>query len=123
MPLLDVTDVLTDPYFEDTFSVTRNIQSMTTGGDAIDTQTLIPIVRGVVNAVGNSIIDKFPEGEVSHGDIVIYTTFPLTDGKGNRDFDIVTWHGETYQVKSTSDWSAFGQGYIEAVCTLNRVSQ
>jgi galactose-6-phosphate isomerase len=124
MPLLDVTtDIFSDPYLIDTFLVTRSTQSVDSHGEASDLQTIIPMVYGVVAPADNSVIAKFPEGEVQHGDIVIYTTFALTDGRGKADFDVVTWHGNTYQVKSTNDWSAFGPGYIEAVCTLNVVSQ
>ncbi len=123
MPLLDVvTDVLSDPNFIDSFSVTRNIQTITPLGRAVDTPTVIAKVYGVVMPVDNSIIDKFPQGEIEHGDIIIYTRFRLTDGGGASDFDIVTWNGATYQVKSTNDWSRYGPGYMEAICTLNVVS-
>jgi galactose-6-phosphate isomerase len=123
MPLLDVvTDVLSDPNFIDSFSVMRNVQAITSGGMAVDTPTIIANVYGVVMPVDNSVIDKFPQGEIEHGDIVIYTRYRLTDGYGTSDFDIITWNGETYQVKSVNDWSRYGPGYIEAVCTLNEVN-
>jgi len=123
MPLLDVvTDVLFDPDFIDVFSVTRASQTMTTGGMAEDTSTVVSPVYGVVEAPNDSNLAKFPEGESLHGSIVIHTTFRLTAGQGSSDFDIVTWNGRTYQVVDVSDWSRYGQGYIEAVCTLNKVS-
>ena len=34
MPSLDVTDILTDPDFADTFTVTRSIQTVSSGGMA-----------------------------------------------------------------------------------------
>lgn len=123
MPLLDVvSDVLSDPNFIDSFLVTRNIQTVGVDGNAVDEPTVIPNVYGVVMPVDSAVIQKFPQGEIEHGDIVIYTTFRLSDGKGTHDFDIVTWNGETYQVKSTNDWSRYGPGYMEAVCTLNVVN-
>src|ERR1700720_836145 len=100
MPMLDVVpDIFGDLNCIDSFLVTRNIQTVTSGGRAVDTPTVIPLIYGVVMPVDNSVIDKFPEGEVRHGDIVIYTTFALTDGHGGSDYDVVTWNGDTYQVK------------------------
>ena len=122
MPSLDVTDILTDPDFADTFTVTRSIQTVSTGGMASNALSVLTGVSGVVTANDNVELLKMPDGEILSGSITIITKFRLTDGGGTQDADVITWHGRTYQVKTIGDWSGFGAGFIEAICTLNVVS-
>lgn len=122
MPDLDVTDILSDPDFSDTFTVTRFVQSISDGGIASNTPTVFSNILGVVTANDNIDLLKMPDGEILNGSITIHTTFRLTNGDGATDADIITWHGRTYQVRTIGDWSGFGPGFISAVCTLNVVS-
>lgn len=122
MPSLDVTDILTDPDFADTFIVTQSIQTVSSGGMASNALTVLTNVSGVVTANDNIDLMKMPDGELLAGSITVITKFRLTNGSGTRDADIVTWNGRTYQVKTVGDWSRFGAGFIEAVCVLNVVS-
>jgi galactose-6-phosphate isomerase len=122
MPSLDVTDILTDPDFADTFNVTRSIQTISPGGMASNSSILIANVSGVVTANDDIDLLKMPDGELLSGSITIITKFRLTNGSGAIDADVVTWHGRTYQVKTIGDWSGWGAGFIEAICTLNVVS-
>jgi galactose-6-phosphate isomerase len=122
LPSLDITDILADPDFADKFNVTRYTQTITSGGMATNTPAVIYNVSGVVTANDNIELLKMPDGELLSGSITIITKFRLTDGSGALDADVVTWHGRTYQVKTIGDWSGWGAGFIEAVCTLNVVS-
>ena len=122
MPLLDVSNILGDPDFVDTFTVTQYTQTISSGGMASNTANVIHSVGGVVYPNDNIDLIKMPDGEVLNGSITIVTRFRLTNGAGNRDADVVTWNGRTYQVKAVSDWSRYGAGFIEAVCQLNLVS-
>ena len=122
MPALDVTDILTDPDFVDRFTVTRFIQTISSGGVASNAATVVHNVSGVVTANDNINLLKMPDGEMLSGSITIHTKFRLTNGGGTNDADIVTWHGRTYQVKTIGDWSGFGAGFISAICILNVVS-
>lgn len=118
MALLDVTEVLIDPDFMDTGLVcTRNTQTVGPNGLAINTPTLFPFA-GVVTNDNGDVLNRIAEGERNVADIVVHTTFVLTDGRGNVSTDLVSWRGEQYTVKSVIDYSHFGRGFVSASCKL-----
>lgn len=118
MPLLDVTEILSDPDFADTITVTRSIQSgFDHGRPIVTTQTFLN-VTAVVTAGQGDILKYFPEMANIQGAILIHTTFLLTSASETTQADIVTWQGRDYQVTGLNDWSTFGAGFIMAVGTL-----
>lgn len=116
---LDVSDLLTDTDFVDTFTVTRNVQTVGDDGLAVSTSQVYS-ASGVVQPASSRII-RNAEGQIITGEIVVYTRFRLTEGGGDRDADVVTHNGEDYTVISTDDWSRWGKGYIRAVCKTLRL--
>ncbi|GAC1042261.1 hypothetical protein [Rhizobium sp. No.120] len=118
MPLLDVTDVLSDPDFADTITVTRTTQSGFDHGRPIVTTQTFSNVTAVVTAGQGDILKYFPEMTNIQGAILIHTTFLLTSASETTQADIVTWQGRGYQVTGLNDWSTFGTGFIMAVGTL-----
>lgn len=121
MPTIDVSEVLTDPDFLDSFTVTRTTESLTNGINTPTTQTFENVV-GVVTADSHLNLQWTPEGTLVAGAITIYTQFRLTNGGGDVQADCVTWHGNSYTVENTNDWTGYGQGFIVATCTLNQVN-
>ena len=119
MPLLDVTDILSDPDFADTITVIRTVQVISSGGIASDgnTQTF-PSVQAVVQPDKGRSIQRLAEGARVTDAIKIYTTFVLTAGSGPTEADAVVWNGGTYVVVNVRDWSRFGAGYVEAIADL-----
>ena len=81
MPLLDVSDVLTDPDFVTTFDVFRSTQAISSGGIAADSpEPVNASVIGVVEAASTFELQRLPEAQRQKGAIYIYTQYRLSDG-------------------------------------------
>ncbi len=118
MPLLDVTEILSDPDFADTITVTRTSQTGFDHGRPIVTTQTFPNVTAVVTAGQGDILKYFPEMANIQGAILIHTTFRLTSVSETTQADVITWQGRDYQITGVNDWSTFGAGFIMAVGTL-----
>jgi len=123
MPLLDVSDVLSDPLFADTTLVcTRETQVVGDDGIAVNTEQAIPF-SGVVTADRAKELARLAEGSQVSGSILIHTVFRLTNGgPDGSDSDKVTWNGRQYLVTSINDYTTYGAGYVCASCDLLPIS-
>lgn len=123
MPLLDVTDVLSDPDFVDnTLVCFRSVETVDDRGRSTLQTTATPFA-GVVTSDRGDILDRIAEGERITGSILICTTFRLTDGKADgTTADEVEWQGRRYTVAAVNDYSTYGAGFVEAVCDLKPLS-
>ncbi|WP_248322031.1 hypothetical protein [Caballeronia sp. Sq4a] len=118
MPLLDVSDLLTDPDFVDTsLTCTRSAQTVGDDGMAVNAPTVTPFSGVVTNDSGDQLRRR-PDGTMIEGSITIHTRFQLIDGKTGFDADIVTWQGRQYTVVNVRDWSTYGRGFVAAQCEL-----
>jgi hypothetical protein len=121
MPLLDVTEVLTDPMFQDTTLVVRR-QTTTINSDGIVTP--VPSTFGFAGVVVQNSGDRLKrlEDGTRHEDsISIYTMTDLISGERGRTADIVIWQNREYTVASVLDWSTFGRGFKHAICDLRNL--
>ncbi|MFJ6322264.1 MULTISPECIES: hypothetical protein [unclassified Rhizobium] len=123
MPLLDVTDVLSDPDFADAITVTRMVETVDTHGRGQLTPQQFPNVTAVVTAGQGDVLKYFPEMVNVRGAVLIHTTFRLTSASETTQADIVTWQGRDYQVTELNDWSTFGAGFIMAVGTVKQFTE
>jgi hypothetical protein len=117
MALLDVTEVLFDPDFADTITCIREMQTVNGSGLASTTPTPSTFT-GVVTQDDGDVMQRMPDGEMVSGSITIHTVFRLSAGGPGQNADIVTWQGRNYTVKTISDYSNFGAGFIAANCEL-----
>lgn len=118
MPLLDVSDVLLDPMFQDTsLTCTRQAQTVDANGIASNTQTVTPFAGVVTNDAGDQLLRR-PDGSRIEGSITIHTQFQLSDGRIGFDGDLVSWQGRQYTVVNVRDWSTYGRGFVAAQCEL-----
>ncbi|SAL25768.1 hypothetical protein [Caballeronia telluris] len=118
MPLLDVTDVLNDPMFQDTsLTCTRQAQTIDANGMASNAQAVTRFAGVVTNDTGDQLMRR-ADGSRIEGSITIHTRFGLIDGKIGFDADLVTWQGRQYTVVNVRDWSTYGRGFVAAQCEL-----
>ena len=110
MPLLDVSDVLSDPDFCEQITVTRSTQSAPIGG-LTQTTTSTLTLTAVVQPANSRDLQRLLDAERTGGGIVVYAA-----GAGIlQDEDQIAWQGGTYTVIGLDDWSKFGAGYVRAV--------
>lgn len=115
MPLLDVTDILSDPDFVDLTPVCiRQDQVAAPGGRVTNVQTSTPFT-GVFTMDRGSILNRMAEGSYVSGSILVYTPFQLRMSGASVDADLIDWHGERYTVVNRGDYTAYGSGFVWAV--------
>lgn len=118
MPFLDVSDVLTDPEFQDTLVCHRITQ--TVGANGLATAVTVDTnFRGVVTSDRGDLMERIAGAERVSGSITIHTRFALDDGAGSsRSADEVTWNGRRYIISNINDYLRFGRGFIAASADL-----
>lgn len=121
MPDLDVTEVLSDPDFVDTFTIVSTARSMASGVP-VDAPAPPVLASGVV-IPGKSNLRRADDGARLDAYIDIYTQAALTNGYKTDDTlsqlaDVVTWRNRSYTVMVIEDWSNYGSGFIKASCDL-----
>lgn len=117
MPLLDVSEILSDPDFMTAMVCERNLQTVGTNGLATETTRNYKFT-GVVTSDSGSILDRIDSGQRIKGSIVIHTRFVLTAGSGSEGSDVVQWNGRRYTVQNVNDYSQYGRGFVAAYCDL-----
>jgi hypothetical protein len=119
MPGIDVTELLTDPTFAETFTVIRSTKTIVAGRARL-TPKRFPGIIGVVQPAGGLDLQRLPDGSNLTGAIVIWTKYLLTNGDLSEDLsaDQVDWDGHFYTVMNVKDWSRYGAGFVNAVCQL-----
>lgn len=121
MATLDVSDVLSDPDFASSFTVTSTTVSMATG---VPVPTIAaPVAASGVVIPGKSSLRRLDDGSRLISFVDIYTQYPLTSGiktddANSRIADIVTWRGRAYTVASVEDYSDFGAGFLHISADL-----
>jgi len=118
MPLLDVSDVLLDPLFNEQLTVIRRTEIVDNEGVAsFVEQTLHP--TGVVTQGNPQSVARAPDYTAARGNILVHAyNFVLRDPSTGLASDIVVWQGERYTVQRTYDWSTYGKGFTVAECEL-----
>lgn len=120
MAFLDISDVLLDPSFTDTFQVQRRLETVDINGRST-TRTSTSNTFGVVTAASPNDLSRLPDADVYHRVLSVVTQFKLrgetADGSGsNWKPDLIVWRGDNYIVKEVDLYPQFGAGFVQAVC-------
>lgn len=115
MPGLDVSDAVLESEFQDTFTVERRTETISTKGRS---QTTAETFRqiGVVYPAGPNDLERLPEEQHMRKTIVICTGFRLRGPSPGFQADVVDWNGDRFVVANVEDFSGFGQGFVSAIC-------
>jgi hypothetical protein len=110
MPFLDVADVLLDPDFCETLTVTRAAQTAVV--DHLPTFSAVTLsVTAVVQPARSNDLQRLLDAGRIEGGVTVYAF-----GAGALETeDTFVWQGDTYTIMGTDDWSKFGAGYVQAV--------
>lgn len=120
-PWLDLTEVIEDPYFEDSFTVLRRKQTVNSFGEpVIVVEHTYPDVGGIVIPTGNNSLVRQEAFESQQNAIQIITKFRLRpaskDGTVDYQPDIVQWDGSSYLVRTSNEYTRFGAGFVQVDC-------
>jgi len=122
MPLLDVSEVLLDPVFQDTTLVARRqTKTVTTDGIAVVAGSTFGFAGVVVQNSGDRL-KRLEDGTRHEDSISIYTMTDLISGEQGKAADIITWQNREYTVATVMDWSTYGRGFKHAICDLRNLT-
>lgn len=123
MPLLDVSDLLSDPDIAgQAFTVVRNAVTVGMDGQGVASPQTTNAIGSVQPAKSSDVV-RMPDGTWQTGTIVVRTTFRLSSGDANTKPDIIVLpSGVRYFVQNTDDWSDFGVGFVTAMASLADVN-
>lgn len=115
--MINLSSVVLDPRFAQTFTVYRN-NGEYNAGRFEEKETPITMT-GTISIASDLEIQQIPEGDRVGGEILIHTnkkiyTTRTDDGTENEGTsDEIEWHGDRYKIYSVSDYSDYG--YYKAI--------
>jgi len=120
---LDVTDLLVDPEMVEyaCLPVTRALATIGENGRTQLAFQTLEIVASVQPASGTQL-QRLPDLERASGAVQVYTLTPLIARAPGVTADVLRWHGADYTVETVSDYTAYGSGFVVAVCTLTSLA-
>jgi hypothetical protein len=110
--MIDLSSVVTDPRFAQTFTVKR-FSGKWQAGRFVETPTEIQMV-GTISIANAKQIQFIPEGDRIGGEIAIHTTQPLYNSRNGTDVsqggtsDLVIWHNDEYKIYQVNEYSDYG---------------
>lgn len=116
MPTLDVSHILYDPRFSQSFEIARTIRMVSPETGVCSTQRAVTPSQGVVNPLGEDAISRMPESDRNNSYITVWTQDELRTGTEYQLPDEVIYHGTSWRVERVQDWSAYGAGFYKALC-------
>lgn len=122
MPSIDVDDVIFDDDFLEDVALYSYVVAVGADGRTSRVETTSTIAANVQQGDGD-ILDRLGDAAKIRGSISIVTSASLSAGERidedtTRDADEIVWNGRRYVVSIVSDYSNYGSGFCEAVCTL-----
>ncbi len=118
MALIDVTDIVLDPDFQDSITIVRRVDSVNSYGENVITETS-ESVRAIVQPASPDDLQRLPDSVRRRDAVTVYYSGILT---ADAYPDVVVWGGDRYQVRDTEQFLNWGRGYTKAVCTLIEAS-
>ena len=117
MASIDITELLDDPDFSDTFFLRRQHQNIDSSGLAHNAETSVACDGVCFPGGGNKLI-RTRDGDRVEADMTIVTRTILHDGRGGEPADNVEWMGLRYVVTLVEDYANWGGGFVQARCNL-----
>lgn len=114
MALIDLTEIVMDPDFGDSFTIVRRGQVIDDHGRASQTEALSSAF-GSVQAASGKTLELFPDLARTSGQVEIYTTTALRAAADGRAADDILWAGMRYTVVAVRDWMNWGAGWNLAI--------
>ncbi|MGD8188568.1 hypothetical protein ACQCN2_01075 [Brevibacillus ginsengisoli] len=109
--MLDVSEVITDPDFAQTFIVHRKSDTWSSGRTVSSEVSLSMI--GIVTVADADTLEQLPEGDRVTGMMCFYSTQELFRTREQGTSDEIEWRGERYRVKKVFPYGDYG--YYKAV--------
>jgi hypothetical protein len=117
MALIDTSELMSDPDFIDSFTVTRQQQTIDQHGRTVGS-AILTTAYGSLQAASGRAMEMLPDTVRISGAIEIYTKFRLEGPSETTQADLINWQGSIYIVQNVQPWTNWGNGFVHATCTL-----
>ncbi len=122
MPLLDVSEILSDPDFSEQLTIYRRLQNIDQKGRPNMTPVLVtPQPWGIVEPQDDSPLERKEDFQDLPQLIEIHSQFRLRsagkDAGVEYQPDVVVWNSTQFLVVRVINWSKYGAGFIRSLCT------
>lgn len=118
MALIDVTELMVDPDFVNSFSIIRRVDTINSKGENILNETTVNNIIGSIQGAGKDTIRRLPEDvQVSRVKTVYTKTLLQTDAAG-KYADLIVIDSYRYAVINVTPWNNFGAGWYECDCVM-----
>lgn len=113
--MIDVSHVVQDARFAQSFSIQRQVGAFASEGAFSTTTTTLRRLGVVQPSSSHDIMQSLPEGERSGEFITVHTNEELRMGNGStQESDVVLWRDSTYRVVSSKRWDQYGYWTVMA---------
>ena len=110
--MIDVSELITDDDFAQSFNVYRISGVFGIGGWIADPEQTIPM-SGVVTVTSVRDLEQIPEGDRVRGMMTFHTTEELFVTRQGAISDEIEWRGDRYRVYQVSPYVDYG--YFKAI--------
>lgn len=121
MPFLDVSSVLLDPQFADTYSVTRREQTVGNDGLVATSNTTVNNIVGVFTMASPNDLERLDDHQRMGRVMSLITQYrlrgPSLTGSKQWQPDIITFLGDTFVVSTVEPYTRYGAGFVQAIIT------
>jgi hypothetical protein len=112
--LVNVSDVVNDPQFSQTFSVKRFTGNFANEGE-YDRGSVVTLTRyGSIQPANQDDLNLLPEGQRDGKYIKVYTVQEIRKGDGTVESDQILWDGREYRVTFTKLYKDYGYYFVIA---------
>jgi hypothetical protein len=117
MALIDVSYLLNDPDFSDSFTLITRTQTINSYGESVLSESS-STVYGVIQAIDGDILKRVPQDAQLGVEIVVYYRGKLNAEKAGGYCDVIVWNNVRYLVKNViENYINWGSGWSSAVCS------
>lgn len=116
MANLDVSEVISDPFFTSPVKLIRREETFDEDGQPVWTEVESFSCKAVVTS-DMKTLERLPEEIRRVGSIVVrFLTKDAPTFQG-RAHDCVEWRGKIFAVMDAADYTQFGRGFIRLICS------
>jgi len=112
--MIDVSELIGDPDFEQGYTVTRSSGDFGAGGWKENTPVSIPM-NGVITVARFKDLNQVPEADRVTGAMLFYSTqeiYVTHNDASKGTSDVITWNGDDYRIAYI--WPYVDYGYWKA---------
>lgn len=117
MALIDVSDIVADPDFQDAVTLIRRVSSVNAYGENEITESSSSVSM-VIQPASPDDLQRLPDSVRRRDAVTVWYRGELSVDANGVYPDVIVWVGKRYQVRDTEPFGNWGVGYVKAVCTL-----